>query len=232
MIRSSPACWRKRIVCGDFVRVNLSLVMLPITVSSSLMRLMDCQISPLQFSVFWTSKLAEVTTYSPVIVHDASISVYFHFDKTLLFDVSWWLTVGAIMFGDSFTTIWVLSDYWRTESNISMLPGRKIVESSVLVSAVTLWYSDGCKLLLSCSVLMGAQPLCPSWTSHLSTRSWRGSKCWGEVRQRPGTAWGTMNPALSVLRCASNDWESYAGVCSRRTIANDLNESDKRLYSL
>ena len=51
-IRSSPACWRKRIVCGDFVRVNLSLVMLPITVSSSLMRLMDCQISPLQFSVF------------------------------------------------------------------------------------------------------------------------------------------------------------------------------------
>jgi len=97
MIRSSPACWRKRIVCGDFVRVNLSLVMLPITVSSSLMRLMDCQISPLQFSVFWTSKLAEVTTYSPVIVHDASISVYFHFDKTLLFDVSWWLTVGAIM---------------------------------------------------------------------------------------------------------------------------------------
>jgi len=36
-----------------------------------------------------------------VVAHHASISLYFHFDKTLLFDVSWWLTVGAIMFGDS-----------------------------------------------------------------------------------------------------------------------------------
>ena len=64
MIRNSPASSRKRIVCADFVRVHLPLV-LPITVSSSLMRLMDRQISPQQFSVFLTSKLAEVTTYSP-----------------------------------------------------------------------------------------------------------------------------------------------------------------------
>jgi hypothetical protein len=35
-----------------------------------------------------------------LIVHGASISVYFRFDKTLLYDASWWLTVGAIMFGD------------------------------------------------------------------------------------------------------------------------------------
>lgn len=50
MIHSSPSI--KKVVFEDFVRVHLPLVMVPVTVSSSLTRLMDRQICPQQFSVF------------------------------------------------------------------------------------------------------------------------------------------------------------------------------------
>jgi hypothetical protein len=50
MIHSSPSI--KKVVFEDFVRVHLPLVMVPVTVSSSLTRLVDRQICPQQFSVF------------------------------------------------------------------------------------------------------------------------------------------------------------------------------------
>lgn len=147
-------------------------------------------------------------------------------------NLAWWRFLLAR--GDHvwwpLTTIRMLSDYWRTESNISMLPGKK--DGWLLRFLCCFCYCcvpvmersfPSPNKILSFSVLMGAQPQCLSWTLHPSTMSWRGAKHWAVGRRRRGMAWRTKDLAFSVLRCVSNNWGSYAVACSCRTKSNGLN---------
>jgi hypothetical protein len=121
----------------------------------------------------------------------------------------------------SLTTVRVLPDHRRTESNVSLLPGKRTQESpypfflSLLHGLVSEEKTGASlKIFFSCSVLMGVRPLYPSWTSGPSTMSSRGSGWWVGVRRRsPGTACRTMDPALSVPSLGSNNWGCGRAAC-------------------
>lgn len=133
--------------CPPACVILSQLLHLPVDILCSLMRVTGHRLSPQQFSVFLITKLAEVNISSLMLVRGTFSSSIFcnlylrckrHVDTHPLV----YHCRGNHVWR-SLATVWVLSDHWRAESDVPVLPGKHKTQESLVpfFSVTTPWFS-------------------------------------------------------------------------------------------